>query len=436
MRNLSIVDQPIAALRPRPGNPRAHSQKQIQQIADSITHFGFTNPILVDDANGVIAGHGRLAAAKLLGLTSAPTIRLSGMSEADIRAYVISDNRLAENAGWDPKLLALEFQYLEDLDFDLALTGFEAPEIDNLIAGRALETAPQDPADAVPAPTATAITRPGDLWRIGPHRLICGDSTDVATYAALLGDDRADLVFADAPYNVPISGHVSGAGAIQHREFAMASGEMSEAEFTAFLTTVFTHLAAFSTAGSIHFQCIDHRHMGEMLAAGKAAYSEFKNLVVWVKTNAGMGSLYRSQHELIFVFKSGAAAHTNNVQLGRYGRNRTNVWTYPGVNGFGAERKNLALHPTVKPTALVTDAIRDCSKRGALVLDPFAGSGTTLVAAHRAGRRGAGIELDPLYCDVIVRRMKAVCGLNAQLETSGEDFDAVAAQRASAEALT
>jgi DNA modification methylase len=426
MRKLRIVEQPIEALAPRAGNPRTHSPKQIQQIADSITRFGFTNPLLVDESNGVIAGHGRLAAAKLLGFTALPTIRLSGMSEAELRAYVLADNKLAESAGWSRDLLAIEFKYLEELDFDLSLTGFAAPEIDVVLG--AFETA-GDAADVLPALQTRAVTRPGDVWLIGSHKLICGDSTKAETYATLLGEARADLVFADLPFNVPTDGHIGGAGAIKHREFAMARGEMSEAEFTSFLTIIFRHLAAFSKDGSIHFQCMDFRHIGEMHAAGKAAYSELKNLVVWVKTNAGMGSLYRGQYELVFVFKSGAGAHTNNIQLGKYGRNRSNVWSYPGVNGFGAERANLQLHPTVKPTALVADAIRDCSKRGALVLDPCAGSGTTLVAAHKTGRIGAGIEIDALYCDVIVRRMLAVCGLNATLEATGEAFETVAAQR-------
>jgi DNA modification methylase len=426
MRKLKIVEQPIEALAPRAGNARTHSPKQIQQIADSITRFGFTNPLLVDDSNGVIAGHGRLAAAKLLGFTSLPTIRLSRMSEEEVRAYCLADNKLAENAGWDRDMLAIEFKYLEELDFDISLTGFAAPEIDVVLG--AFEAA-GDAADALPALESRAVTRPGDVWLIGSHKLICGDSTKAETYPALLGEARADLVFADLPFNVPTDGHIGGAGAIKHREFAMARGEMSKAQFTSFLTIIFSHLATFSKDASIHFQCMDFRHMGEMITAGEAAYSELKNLVIWTKQNAGMGGLYRSQHELIFVFKSGAGAHINNIQLGRYGRNRSNVWSYPGVNGFGAERENLKLHPTVKPTALVADAIRDCSKRGALVLDPCAGSGTTLVAAHKTGRIGAGIEIDTIYCDVIVRRMLAVCGLSATLEATGEPFEAVAAQR-------
>jgi hypothetical protein len=261
---------------------------------------------------------------------------------------------------------------------------------------------------------------------------ICGNSLVRDTYAALLGDARAQMVFTDPPYNVPIDGHVCGSGSVQHREFAMAAGEMSSAEFTAFLSGVFTHLAEFSADGSIHFQCMDWRHMGEMLTAGGKAYSELKNFCVWAKTNGGMGSLYRSQHELVFVFKAGRAPHINNIELGRHGRYRTNVWTYPGVNSFGGAQGDLALHPTVKPAALVRDAILDCSHRRGIVLDAFAGSGTTLVAAEQTGRRGFGIEIDPRYCDVILRRLADLCDLEARLGQDGPDFAAVAAQRGAA----
>jgi DNA modification methylase len=430
-RKLAIAYQPTSELTPRSNNPRTHSKKQIAQISNAIRRFGFTNPVLVDDDNGVIAGHGRLEAAKSIGLSEVPTVRLSDLSEAEIRAYVIADNKLAENAGWDRELLGLELRYLTELDIDLdvTVTGFELPEIDLLIGE--LTAGDDDPADAVVTVSAgPPVTRPGDVWRIGGHRLTCGDSTTAATYQALLGEDRAQLVFTDPPYNVPISGHVGGLGAIQHREFAMASGEMSPAEFTAFLKSVFSHLATFSMDGSIHFQCMDWRHVGEILAAGTAAYTDLKNICVWAKNNGGMGSLYRSQHEFVFVFKSGKAPHINNVELGKYGRYRTNVWSYAGVNGFGEDRGDLNLHPTVKPVAMVADAIRDCSHRKGIVLDAFVGSGTTLIAAERAGRRGYGIEIDPAYCDVTIRRLRAVCGLDAVLEATGQRF--AEAERAAA----
>ena len=433
MERLDLRYRPIADLRPRAGNPRTHSKKQVEQIAASITRFGFTNPVLVDDAGGIIAGHGRVEAAKRLGMTEVPTLRLSDMNEADVRAYVIADNRLAENAGWDRQLLGIEFKYLSELDFDfdLTLTGFELPEIDAMISGVGLEEAESDPADDVPEPQAgPPVTRLGDIWQIGRHRLICGDSLDGATYDALMGGEKAGMVFDDPPYNVPIAGHVSGLGKVRHREFSMASGEMSSEAFTQFLFTVFGHLTKASVDGSIHFHCMDWRHQAEILAAGNASYAELKNLCVWAKTNGGMGSLYRSAHELVFVFKSGTAPHTNNVELGKNGRYRTNVWTYAGANSFGTSREDdLAMHPTVKPVALVHDAILDCSRRKDIVLDAFAGSGTTLIAAHKAGRRGFGIEIDTIYCDTIIRRMRKVCKLDAVLAADKRGFDAVAVER-------
>ena len=434
MAKLSIEYRPIGDLKPRPTNPRTHSKKQIEQIAASIHRFGFTNPVLIDDGNGVIAGHGRLEAAKLIGMDEVPTVRLSDMREAEIRAYVIADNRLAENAGWDRELLALEFAYLSalDIDLDVTITGFELPEIDILLDE--LHAAPAIDSDGADnsCPDVTdgpAVTRPGDLWVIGDHKLYCGDALQKASYDILMGDERAQMVFTDPPYNVPIEGHVSGLGRIRHREFAMASGEMTREEFIRFLVDVMTRLAAYSAEGALHFICMDWRHAHELLMAGDGVYDELKNICVWAKTNAGMGSLYRSQHELVFVFKSGTTAHINNVELGRHGRNRTNVWTYAGVNSFGQDRGDLALHPTVKPVDLVADAIRDCSHRKGIVLDAFGGSGTTLIAAERTGRFGRAIEIDPHYCDVIVRRMKQVCGIDAVLAGTSQSFADVEAER-------
>lgn len=431
MRHLNIEYRPIASLAPRSRNPRTHTPKQIRQIGTSIREFGFTNPILIDRENIVVAGHGRIEAAKILGLTEVPTIRLEDLSPAQIRAYVIADNRLAELAGWDKDILVLEFEELSalDLDFDVDITGFSGAEIDAMIA----DAEGTDPAaDAIPgsAPDAPVVTRPGDLWILGRHRVLCADATKSESYATLLDGHKADMVFTDPPYNVPVDGHVCGLGRIKHVEFAMASGEMSEAAFTSFLETVFHNLAAFSVDGSIHFACIDWRHLHEMLSAGRVAYAELKNLCVWTKTNGGMGSLYRSQHELVCVFKNGTGPHVNNVELGKNGRYRTNVWSYAGVNSFGAEREALALHPTVKPVALVADAILDCSKRGALVLDPFGGSGSTLIAAERTGRRGALIELEPRFVDTIIRRFETYTGDLARHAATGLSFAETAATRA------
>lgn len=430
---LSLVYSAVADLKPAERNPRMHSDEQISQIADSIREFGFTNAILVDPENNVIAGHGRLTAAVKIGLTEVPTVCIDHLTPAQLRAYAIADNKLAENAGWDQDLLALEFEYITklDIDFDLTVTGFEAPEIDILLTG--LRPADDDPADAVPEPDPEepVVTRLGDLWQIGRNRVLCGDATESDSYSLLLGSRKAQMVFADPPYNVPIQGHVSGLGSVKHREFEMASGEMSPEVFTKFLQATFGCLAQYTTDGSIHFLCMDWRHILEIMTAGQAAYSELKNLCVWNKNNGGMGSLYRSKYELVFVFKNGSAPHVNNVELGRHGRYRTNVWDYPGANTWREGRdEELAMHPTVKPVALIADAILDCSERDAIVLDCFGGSGSTLIAAEKTGRRGFLVELDPAYVDVTLRRFEQTFGTTAIHVGSGNSFAQMAELRA------
>jgi DNA modification methylase len=428
LQHLQVEYRPTELLRPAPRNARSHSKRQIDQIAASIKRFGFVNPILVDGEGRIIAGHGRLAAAKALKLERVPVLQLDHLSEADRRAYALADNRLAELAGWDRDLLAIEIQELSalEIDFDLTITGFEVAELDLL---RAHAPEPED--DILPEPLAgDPVSQPGDLWCVGGHRILCGDAREAAAFETLLQGERAQMIFTDPPYNVPIAGHVSGLGAVQHREFAMAAGEMSSAQFTAFLQTVCRHLADYSVDGALHFLCMDWRHLPELIAAGEAVYSEYKNLCVWVKRNGGMGSLYRSRHELIAVFKVGTAPHINNVELGRYGRYRTNVWEYPGGNSLHAARgEELALHPTVKPVALVADAIKDCSRPGQIILDVFAGSGTTLLAAERTGRRGFLMELDPLYVDVSLERFERATGQAVQLAETGETLAAVAHRR-------
>jgi DNA modification methylase len=427
---------PVARLRPYAGNARTHSKSQIRQIADSIRQFGFTNPVLIGNDGEIIAGHGRVEAAKLLGLESIPTVRLAHLNAAQRRAYVLADNKLALNAGWDRELLAIELQGLIDLDFEVELTGFSAAEID-IALDEAHEGAPSgttEPEDEIPSQSndpATAITQMGDVWLLGRHWLICGDARDQAVFRLLLGDERADLVFTDPPYNVPIDGHVTGLGRTRHREFAMGVGEMSFEAFTGFLQQTLGHAAALSRSGAIAFVCMDWRHMGELLKAGQAVFSELKNLCVWNKSNGGMGTFYRSKHELVFVFKIGTAAHTNTFGLGDSGRYRTNVWDYAGINTLRAGRgDDLAMHPTVKPVALVAEAIKDCSRRGEIVLDPFGGSGTTLMAAEKTGRLARLIEFDPAYCDLIVRRFERVTGKQATLAAGGLSFEEAAQQRA------
>jgi DNA modification methylase len=432
MSNLQIEQTPIHALRPQDRNARTHSKRQIRQIADSVKRFGFTNPILTDDNLQIIAGHGRHEAAKLLGMTTVPSIRLSHMSETEKRAYVIADNAIALKADWDREILAIELQGLIDLGFEVELTGFELAEIDLILSdwqqasGEAV--APDDQcADPSEGPIVSHL---GDLWILGAHRLLCGDARSPEDYKRLLGTDRADLVFTDPPYNVPIEGHVSGLGRIEHREFAMASGEMTEGEFTNFLTQVFHAAADVSRDGALHYICMDWRHLYEVLSAGRAIYSSFINLCVWNKDNGGMGSFYRSKHELILCFKAGTKSHTNNVELGRHGRNRTNVWEYAGVNTFRAGRLDeLAMHPTVKPVALIADAIKDASRRSNIVLDPFCGSGSTLIAAEKTGRRAHAIEIDPHYVDVAVRRWQRYSGKPARLDGCNASFEEIAEQR-------
>jgi DNA modification methylase len=426
---MNFENRPTHSLRPYSGNARTHSPKQIKQIARSIERFGFNNPVLVDDDDQIIAGHGRVEAAKLLNMKTVPTVRLSHLSDDDKRAYILADNRLAEKAGYDNEILAIELQHLADVGFDVGLIGFEPAEVDIIFEGIGDES--EQPENQVPEETSgPAVSRLGDLWMLGKQRLVCGDATDAATYKQLMDDDKAEFVFTDPPYNVKIDGNVSGLGRVKHGEFPMASGEMSESQFTAFLSSVYAQLCKYSTDGSIHQICMDWRHMREMLAAGDANYSELKNVCVWNKTNAGMGTFYRSKHEMVFVWKNGSAPHLNTFELGQYGRHRTNVWDYDGVNTMRAGRMDeLAMHPTVKPVSMVVDAIKDCSKRGSLILDPFCGSGTTLIAAEKTGRRARAIELDPKYVDVAIRRWEQYTGKTARLLPMCETFDEISEAR-------
>ena len=424
----------VDALKPYAGNARTHSKAQIKQLARSIERFGFTNPVLIDETNGIVAGHGRVLAARAVGMTQVPCLCLKDLSEDDKRAYILADNKLALNAGWDKELLAIELQGLIETSYDVEATGFTIGEID-IIIGEAEAAATQGPeasADSVPAAQDAAVTRLGDIWQLGRHRVVCGNANSADAFAALLGDERVDAVFTDPPYNVPIDGHVSGNGQVAHREFAFASGEMSKPAFTAFLQDTLGHAAEVCRDGAIAFVCMDWRHMGELLAAGEAVFTELKNVCVWNKSNAGMGTFYRSKHEMVFVFKVGSGPHLNTFGLGEGGRHRTNVWDYAGATAMTKARmEELAMHPTVKPVALVADAILDVTRRGAIVLDPFGGSGSTLIAAHKTGRVARLIEVDPIYCDVIVRRFEAYTGKPGTLMSTGLAFEDVALQRQS-----
>ena len=424
---LNVEYRSVEQVRSNARNARTHSKHQIRQIAESIQTFGFTNPVLLDKDNTILAGHGRVAAAKLLKIQQVPTIRLENLTPDQVRAYVIADNRLAEKAGWDDSILAIELQHLLtiDADFDVTVTGFEIPEIDLLLTPTQQK---RDPDDVVEISATAPVSMRGDLWQLGRHRILCGNSLEQGSYSKLMGTRKASVVFTDPPYNVPIDGHVSGKGAIKHRNFEMASGEMSEFEYINFLNRSLGLMARYSKTASVHFVCMDWRHLGELLTVGNSVYTDFLNLCVWVKNNGGMGSFYRSQHELVLVFRNGKGPHRNNVQLGQYGRNRTNVWEYPGVNSLSkqAEEGNLlALHPTVKPVALVADALLDCSAKGEIVLDGFLGSGSTLIATERTGRVCYGIELEPVYVDTAIRRWQRHTGDHAIHAVTGKQFDEV-----------
>jgi hypothetical protein len=431
---LAVEYLPLDALTLDPENARIHKPAQVRQIAESIKAFSFNAPVLIDRDLKIIAGHGRVLACKHLGWSAVPVIRLEHLSPAQARAFAIADNRLTETSEWDEELLGRHLKVLSelDLDFSLEATGFTVGEIDVKIEG--LKIVEDDAADPDEAPVAPgpAVAKAGDLWILGPHRILCASALEEISYGRLMGSERAAVMFADPPYNVPIDGHVSGKGKARHREFAMAVGEMSEAEFEGFLKAAFSLAAKSSAPGAVHFICMDWAHLYPLMTVGREVYGELLNLCVWTKSNGGMGGLYRSAHEMVLVFKAGRARHRNNVQLGKFGRNRTNVWAYPGANTFlraSEEADLLAQHPTPKPLQLVADALLDVSARGDVVLDPFLGSGSTLIAAERVGRVCRGLELDPLYVDLAIRRWQRQAGETA-LREDGASFAELEAQSA------
>ena len=425
---LKVELRPVTTLTPATRNARRHSDKQIEQVAASITHFGFTNPIIIESGGTIVAGHARFEASKALGIVDVPTIQITHLTADELRAYRLADNKIATNADWDPEILRIKFEELVEIEtrYDIEITGFSTTEIDLALdlqpAGSKLDESPDLNRREVPG-----VER-GDLWVLGKHRLLCGDARDSASFRMLMEGAQARMVFSDPPFNVKIDGHVGGLGKTRHAEFAMASGEMSQEQFTEFLRNVFANAAAVSIDGAIHFQCMDWRHDEEMQTAGRQVYSGLQNLCIWVKDNAGMGSFYRSQHELVFVWKVGEAPHLNTVELGRNGRYRTNVWHYRGATKTGPDAE-LAMHPTVKPVTMIMDAIKDTSKRGEIVLDPFGGSGSTVIAAHKTGRHGRLIEYEPNYCAVTIRRWEKLARREATLAVTGETFAQVHARR-------
>jgi DNA modification methylase len=414
-----------------PRNARRHSDKQISQIAASIRAFGFVSPIITDGKDHVVIGEGRLKAATRLGLAEVPTLAVDDLSPVQLQALMIADNKLALNSEWDERLLGENLKELTaaGLDFSIEAIGFEVAEIDLSIQKIESQVAASDDV-LVETGTGDAVTTLGEVWLLGEHRLMVGDARDPQCYVKLMAGLVASAAITDPPYNVPIDGFVTGKGRNRHREFAVASGEMSEREFRQFLTKSMKMLVQHTSNGSLHYVFMDWRHAADVLEAGNGLYTELKNICVWAKHNAGMGSLYRSQHELVFVFKKGSATHQNNIALGKYGRHRSNVWNYPGANSPGHRgEKPLDMHPTVKPVALVSDAILDCTTRGEIVLDPFLGSGTTLIAAERTGRRCYGMEIDPLYADTIIRRWELLTGRVARRGPDKKSFQQLAQKR-------
>lgn len=403
---------------------RIPSKKQIEKTKRMIRECGFMPPVIVDSDNCIVIGSHIGLAAKDMGLEVIPVICAGHLTDAQIQILRIAHDRIASEATWNEEVLGEEFRDLmfKFPDIDMTLTGFEVPEIDILLD----PTYSSDLVEEAAVPEGPAITRQGDLWVLGEHRLYCGDALLAESYQYLMGDEKAQVCFTDAPYNVKIDGHVGNSGKTKHREFLQGVGELSTSDFTAFLTKAHQNMADYAQDGAIIFSCMDWRHLTEIITAGEQASLTLQNICVWVKDNGGMGSLYRSRHELVLVFKKGSASHINNIQLGKYGRYRTNVWEYPGVNSFGGGRmEELAMHPTVKPLALVADAIKDCSTQTGIVLDPFGGSGTTLIAAEKTGRKARLIELDPLYCDVIIRRWQKLACKSAVHQGSGKDFSEI-----------
>lgn len=433
LRQIELV--PIDQLKPYDFNARTHSDKQVGQIANSLKGFGWTNPILADAQNVIIAGHGRWLAAQRLEMTEVPVLWIEHLSEDALRAYRIADNQLALKAGWDDEMLAIEFQHLveaEDLDFEIEITGFEHSAIDIILSPVDEDGEPKlDPEDQeIVEPDKVAISKLGDVWICNGHRLLCGSALEPESFNVLMSGRQAVMVAQDAPYNVKISGHVSGLGKTKHREFAMASGELSQDGFHQFLSSNLAAILPHLVDGAMLAQFMDWRGIFTLQQANLANGLHVTNLGVWVKSNGGMGSLWRSRHELVLLTKKGTAPHINNVELGKHGRYRTNVFHHPGVNTFGKNRmEELGAHPTPKPLLLMADLIRDVSHLGQIVLDSFMGSGTTLLAAERTGRLAYGMDIDPLYVDVSVRRWQKMTGLDAVLEGSGQTFAQIEAER-------
>lgn len=427
-RNASLHTEYLAttSLIPMPGAPRQHPKSQIRSLTKSFEAFGQVLPILIDGESRIISGHAQWDVAKRLGMSEVMVIRVEHLNEPQTKALMVALNRLGDLSKWDEQALSTILLDLHEIElgFDIEATGFAEIEIELRIEG--LDDVTEAEGEVVLVGDGPTVTQPGDLWQLGDHRLLCADALKEESWQQLMGEDRAALVVTDPPFNISIDGNVTGLGKFRHREFAMATGELSPAEFTAFLQTAMAHAHHWSAPGSVHTWAMDWRHANEITAAGLAVYERYLNMAVWVKDRPGMGSWLRSQHELFFIFGKGGAPINNRVQLGRFGRSRSNVWHYPSAASVARtsdEGNPLSWHPTVKPLALICDILLDSTAKGEIIADPFAGSGTALMAAEKLGRKARCLELDPAYCDTIIRRWQRWSGAEAIRVADGLQFD-------------
>jgi len=434
MGNLYIEHIAIGEIMSYAKNAKNHPEHQVQQIARSIKEFGFNNPILVDDKNEIVAGHGRLMAAQIVGLDTVPVIRLAHLSETQKRAYRLADNKIAENGGWNEDILKLELSELEAIcDFDIQLSGFSTLEIDVKLDEKSDKNKVDEKGNAVPfIPDNEIVSQPGDLWLIGNHRLLCGSSLEESNFEKLMDGKLADIVSDDPPYNLSAN-TIGSSGKIKHKDFKMGGGEMSQEEFTKFLTTNFALCSKYAKPTALAYKWMDFRHIREIMDAGESSFGRLLNLCVWSKPIGGMGSFYRSRHELCFIFSNGDKSYTNNIELGKHGRYRTNIWECGSVNCFGHHKDDLKFHSTVKPYEMIADIFLDASPRGGIVLDTFMGSGTSLIAAEKVKRICYGIEIEPLYVDTAIRRFHDLFGIDAIHEQSGRIYSELLAQKKGAE---
>jgi DNA modification methylase len=427
----SLVVQRVAvdALTPSSAPVRRHPKKQLAKVRKSLEAFGQVTPILVS-SNWEIIDHELVwLALKEIGATHVDAIVVADKSPSELKALRLVLNRTALDAQWDEQNLRSVLEQLVEVDFDLDLTGFDAPEIDHYLNLDAPQANVEENGSDIPPVGTTAISKQGMIWTLGDHRVGCGSATDLAFVSHMLNGKIADCSFIDPPYNIKVDGFITGKGRHRHREFVQGAGEMSADEHFGLLKQSFLVLKESCTPKALVYACIDWRHVMEMTVAGRACDMPLYTICVWTKTNGGMGGIYRNAHELVCVFRAGTEQPLDNVELGRHGRNRTNVWSYPGMSSFGKERDQLlGLHPTVKPVAMIADVLRDVTKRREIVLDTFLGSGSTLMAAQETGRICCGVELDPLYVDVTIRRWQKATGRDAVIVETGERFND-AAQR-------